>query len=190
MPQTKNLPFIDTSWTLFLDRDGVINVNKEKSYIFNRDEFVFTEGALQALATVGKMVGRIIVVTNQRGVEKGLMSIEDLNDIHAFMLDQIREAGGRIDSIFYCTSLFDDHPDRKPNIGMPLKAKSLYPEIDFSKSIMVGDKSSDMHLGKNIGAVTVWISTPHYQDTVEPGQIDLTVHSLYEFVELLKTSHL
>jgi histidinol-phosphate phosphatase family protein len=180
------LATVDDSWTLFLDRDGVINVNKDKSYVFNRDEFVFTDRALEALATVSKMVGKIIVVTNQRGVEKGFMSLADLEDIHAFMKDQIEEAGGRIDSIFYCTSLDDDHPDRKPNVGMPLRAKKMYPEIDFSKSIMVGDKSSDMQLGKNIGAVTVWISSPHFQDTVEPGEIDLTVNSLFEFVQLLQ----
>jgi len=188
MPLAKNVPFIDPSWTLFLDRDGVINVNKDKSYVFNRDEFVFTDRALEALAIVGKMVGRIIVVTNQRGVEKGLMSSADLEDIHAFMQEQIEKAGGRIDSIFYCTSLDDDHPDRKPNIGMPLRAKKMYPKIDFSKSIMVGDKSSDMQLGKNIGAVTVWISSPHFQDTVEPGEIDLVFDSLYEFVQHLQSS--
>jgi histidinol phosphatase-like enzyme len=101
------------------------------------------------------------------------------------MKEQIEAAGGRIDSIFYCTSLDDDHPDRKPNIGMPLRAKKLYPKIDFSKSIMVGDKSSDMQLGKNIGAVTVWISSPHFQDTVEPGEIDFTFTSLFDFVQHL-----
>ena len=186
MPLSKNVPFIDPSWTLFLDRDGVINVNKDKSYVFNRDEFVFTGRALEALAIVSKMVGKIFVVTNQRGVEKGLMSLADLEDIHTYMKDQIEAAGGRIDSIFYCTSLDDDHPDRKPNIGMPLRAKKLYPKIDFSKSIMVGDKSSDMQLGKNIGAVTVWISSPHFQDTVEPGEIDLVFDSLYEFVDYLR----
>lgn len=190
MEQTNNpLPSlkVDSSWTLFLDRDGVINVNKEKSYIFNRDEFVFTDRATEALASVAGLVGRIIVVTNQRGVEKGLMSLEDLADVHAYMVDNIEKAGGRIDAIYYCTSLEDDHPDRKPNIGMPLKAQQLFPEIDFSKSIMVGDKSSDMQLGRNIGAVTVWIANPHYLDTTTPGEIDKTFSSLYEFVQWLHT---
>ena len=132
------------------------------------------------------MFSRIIVVTNQRGVGKGLMTIEALHDIHDYMKDKVEKTCGRIDDIFYCTSIDDDHPDRKPSPGMAHRAREKYPEIDFSKSIMIGDKSADMQWGKNIGALTVWVNSETYTGTVDPGLVDLTCSSLAEFAHLLK----
>lgn len=177
---------LDPSWTLFLDRDGVININKPESYVFHRGEFIFTEGALEALCALNEMFGRIIVVTNQRGVGKGLMTLEALHDIHDYMKETVEKTCGRIDDIFYCISTDDAHPDRKPSPGMAHKAREKYPEIDFSKSIMVGDKSADMQWGKNIGALTVWITSETYQHSVDPSLVDLTCTSLAEFAHLLK----
>ena len=177
---------VDSSWTLFLDRDGVINVNKDESYVCRRDEFIFKEGALEAIYRLSSIFGKIIVVTNQRGVSKGLMTEDDLLDIHSFMLEKIEKVGGRIDHIFYCTALEDQHPDRKPNTGMALKAKEKYPEIDFSRSIMVGDKSIDMKWGKNIGAMTVWITSPYFWDSIDATEIDLSCDSLFDLAHLLQ----
>ena len=177
---------LDPTWTLFLDRDGVININKPESYVFHRGEFIFTEGALEAICALSDMFNRIIVVTNQRGVGKGLMTIEALQDIHDYMKDKVEKTCGRIDDIFYCTSMDDDHPDRKPSPGMAHRAREKYPEIDFSKSIMIGDKSADMQWGKNIGALTVWVNSETYEGTLDPGLVDLTCSSLAEFAHLLK----
>ncbi len=186
----KHFPFEinepDDTWTLFLDRDGVINVNKDDSYVFNREEFIFKEGTLEAIARLSGLFGRIIVITNQRGVGKGLMSEADLQDIHAYMKSNIEKAGGRIDDIFYCTSTDNAHPDRKPSPGMAFRAQEKYPEIDFSKSVMVGDKSADMQWGRNIGAMTVLIMSARYKDTIDPSTVDITCDSLYTFVHLLQ----
>lgn len=176
----------DASWTLFLDRDGVINVNKDDSYIFNRDEFIFKEGTLKAIAQLSRLFGRIIVITNQRGVGKGLMSEADLHDIHAYMKSNIEKAGGRIDDIFYCTSTDNAHPDRKPSPGMAFRAQEKYPEIDFSKSVMVGDKSADMGWGRNIGALTVLIRSERYKDMIDFSYVDIACDSLYAFSHLLQ----
>lgn len=183
-----SFPFehLDASWTLFLDRDGVININKPESYVFHRGEFIFTEGALEAICALSDMFGRIIVVTNQRGVGKGLMTLDALQDIHDYMIDKVEKTCGRIDDIFYCISPDDAHPDRKPSPGMAHKAKVKYPEIDFSKSIMVGDKAVDMQWGKNIGALTVWITSETYKHSVDPSIVDLACNSLAEFAHLLK----
>ncbi|MBL0009151.1 MAG: HAD-IIIA family hydrolase [Saprospiraceae bacterium] len=176
----------DPTWTLFLDRDGVINVNKDDSYVFNREEFIFKEGTLAAIARLSGLFGRIIVITNQRGVGKGLMSEADLQDIHAYMKSNIEKAGGRIDDIFYCTSTDNAHPDRKPSPGMAFRAQEKYPDIDFSKAVMVGDKSADMQWGRNIGALTVLIMSARYKDTIDPSTVDITCDSLYTFVHLLQ----
>ncbi|MEO5905919.1 MAG: sugar phosphate nucleotidyltransferase, partial [Saprospiraceae bacterium] len=73
---------IDQSWTLFLDRDGVINVNKDESYVFTKDEFQFIPGVNEAIASLSKVFGKIIIITNQRGIGKGLMDELALNEIH------------------------------------------------------------------------------------------------------------
>jgi len=186
----KHFPFAinepDPTWTLFLDRDGVINVNKDDSYVFNREEFIFKEGTLEAIARLSGLFGRIIVITNQRGVGKGLMSEADLQAIHAYMKSNIEKAGGRIDDIFYCTSTDNAHPDRKPSPGMAFRAQEKYPEIDFSKSVMVGDKSADMQWGRNIGALTVLIRSARYKDTIDPSSVDIACDSLFEFAHLLQ----
>ncbi len=174
---------IDQSWTLFLDRDGVINVNKDDSYVFNRGEFVFKAGTLEAMAELSEMFQRIIVVTNQRGIGRGLMTAEDLDDIHLYMKESVISAGGIIDAIFYCTAINHDHPDRKPNPGMGMRAKEKYPEIDFSKSIVIGDKASDMRLGRNLGSKTVLISSNTYKDKINIEEVDLICGSLLEFTQ-------
>lgn len=102
------------------------------------------------------------------------------------MKEKVTFTCGRIDDIFYCTSTDDAHPDRKPAIGMATKAKEKYPEIDFSKSIMIGDKAGDMQWGRNIGAFTVWIPSIRFKGTVDPADIDLTCGSLFEFAHLLQ----
>ncbi len=93
-----DLKAIDESWTLFLDRDGVINHEKELSYIFHYDEFIFYEGVKEALRILSSRFGRIFIVTNQRGVGKGLMTEKDLGAIHLNMMNDIDKAGGRVDA--------------------------------------------------------------------------------------------
>ncbi len=178
----------DQQWTLFLDRDGVINVDKDVSYIFHPDEFRFTEGAPGIFRKLGGIFQRIIVVTNQRGVGRGLMTDATLHDIHAHMTTAIEDAGGRIDAIYYCSSIHNDHPERKPNPGMAVRARMNFPEIDFSRSIMVGNNLSDMHFGKNAGMYTVFIRSTRPQQEFPHPEIDLAFNTLEDFVKALGKS--
>ncbi len=150
---------IDRTWTLFLDRDGVINLHYPNDYVKKWDEFYFLEGVLEALQILSKYFKRIVLVTNQQGVGKGLMSREDLDFIHDEMLKEVRKYGGRIHAIYAATDLLteDTKQLRKPNTGMAKQAKKDFPELDFEKAMMVGDSSSDMLFGKNAGMKTVFI---------------------------------
>lgn len=150
---------INKSWTLFLDRDGVINKKKESGYIQSQHEFIFLPGAKDAIARLSKIFGRILIITNQQGIGKGLYSDADLLHIHEKMLKEISEAGGKVDGIFYCPHLADDITCncRKPKTGLLLQAKEKFPDIDFSRSVLVGDSISDTALGKKSGMVTVKI---------------------------------
>ncbi len=180
-----DLAAIDKSWTLFLDRDGVINEDKPGSYIFNADEFVFMHGAPALFSKLTEKFNHLIVVTNQRGVGRGLMTKDDLDNIHAKMLAGITGAGGRIDAIYYAPAIVNDDPIRKPNPGMARLAKLQFPDIDLSKSVMVGNKMSDMGFGKNAGMYTVYIASTNPEAPFPHPDVDLRYDSLADFADSL-----
>ncbi len=150
---------IDPTWTLFLDRDGVINEEVVGSYVTSWEEFQFCPGALDALARLSSVFGRLVVVTNQRGVGRGVMTMESLREIHKNMRTEIVDNGGRIDRIYAATAVSDEDHNRKPNTGMGLQSREDFPQIDFRKSVMVGNSISDMEFGKRLGAHTVFLTT-------------------------------
>ncbi len=172
-------------WTLFLDRDGVINHDKVGSYIFSPAEFKFYDDVPGALKLLAAKFGKIIIATNQRGVGRGMMSINDLHAIHQQMQSGVESAGGRIDEIFYATSIENDDPLRKPNPGMAVRAKERFPEIDFSRSVMVGNNISDMQFGRNAGMYTVFLTTTSAGVTLPHPEIDLIFNSLPDFAKAL-----
>lgn len=179
-----NLHEIDKSWTLFLDRDGVINHDKVGSYIFNADEFEFMEGAPALFHKLTHTFARIVVVTNQRGIGRGLMTIDDLNGIHDKMLRGIDRAGGKIDRIYFATSTDDKDFMRKPNPGMALAAKQDFPAIIFSKSVMIGNNITDMEFARNAGIRSVYLPTTKTIQMPNP-YVDMVVESLQSFTQLL-----
>ena len=184
-PAPLDLHQIDKSWTLFSDRDGVLNEDKVGSYIFHPDEYVFYEGVPEAFRLFREKFGRIIIATNQRGVGRDLMTVDDLDIVHEKMLAGIKEKGGKIDAIFYATSVDNDDPVRKPNTGMAFKARQQFPEINFSRSIMVGNNISDMEFGRNAGMYTVFLKTTTPDQVLPHPAIDLAFNSLPDFAKAL-----
>ena len=152
------IPKIDTSWTLFLDRDGVINKKLEGDYVKSIDEFEFLPSTLEAIKLFSSRFHRVVVVTNQQGISKRLMTEDDLHKVHQHLLQEIQNFGGRIDAIYHAPQLAEENSNmRKPNIGMALQAKEEFPSIDFKKSIMVGDSTSDMEFAQNANMFAVLI---------------------------------
>ncbi len=148
----------DKSWTLFLDRDGVINVRNFHGYITRIQDFEFIEGSKEAIARFSKVFGRIVVVTNQQCIGKGVISEDVLNGIHNHMQTEIAQAGGKIDKIYFAPQLAAENSIyRKPKSGMADLAKQDFPEINFEKSVIVGDSVSDMEFGIDKGMRTVFI---------------------------------
>lgn len=176
---------IDKSWTLFLDRDGVINVENVGSYVTSWEEFTFCEGSLAALRQLGDMFGKIVIVTNQRGVGKGIMTIGDLKEIHNNMVKQVKAEGGRIDKVYACTAVDDHDHNRKPNIGMAYQAKEDFGEVDFRRSVMVGNAMSDMEFGKKAGMHTVFLTTKHEPYQLPHDLIDEQFTSLLSWAKSL-----
>lgn len=181
-----DLSKVNKEWTLFLDRDGVLNHDKSP-YTLNADEFEFYDGVIAAIKKFSGIFRYIFVVTNQRGVGRNLMTEDDLSGIHQKMTGGIIEAGGRIDKIYYCTSISNEHPDRKPNPGMAMRAMKEHPEVDRNRSIMVGNNISDMQFGRSAGFHTVLLSTTDVRVTLPHPLIDMQFDSLAEFAEALPT---
>jgi D-glycero-D-manno-heptose 1,7-bisphosphate phosphatase len=180
----KNLN-INKNWTLFLDRDGVINKKIDNDYVKQWIEFEFIEGVLDALKFLNTVFGSIIVVTNQQGIGKKLYRKEDLELIHKNMLYEIAYHGGKIDKVYFSPYLkSENHPYRKPGIGMALKAKEDISTINFKQSIMIGDSMSDMEFGRNAGMKTIYIS----EEITENDKIDFNFKSLNEIVISLQNS--
>jgi len=150
---------IGKDWTLFLDRDGVINQRIIDHYVCKWEDFHFIEGVLESIRKFNLIFNKIVVVTNQRGINRGLMTHADLSDIFKEMLQSVVKAGGRVDKFYYCPHLVEESCKcRKPKIGMGLQAKADFPSIQFEKSVMVGDMLTDMEFGKGLGMKTIYLT--------------------------------
>lgn len=180
----KDLKNIDSSWTLFIDRDGVMNDEKHEDYIHTWEEFKFYKGVKEAFEIFNKKLGVIVIITNQRGVAKGLTKIEDLQHIHKNMKEEIEAAGGRIDNIYVCTEM--ESENRKPNTGMGLQAIKDFPAIDLSKSLMIGNTLSDMKFGRNLGVATnIFLPTTRKEVPLDHPDIDLVFDDLISVAKAL-----
>ena len=136
---------------LFLDRDGVINVEKE--YLYKIEDFEFIDGIFELIQHFMECGYLIFVVTNQSGIARGYYSEEDFEELTAWMLGAFYEHGIEITHVYYCPH----HPDisgecscRKPKPGMLLDAAKAF-DIDLQHSVMIGDKERDIEAGLNAG---------------------------------------
>ena len=148
--------------TLFLDRDGVINIKLDGRYVRNFEEFKFIPGAELAIANLSRIFKRILIVTNQQGIAKGIMSAEDLDSLHKDMLQQLKITGGVIEKIYYCPHLAAENCKcRKPNPGMIQQAIIDFPDLENENSYLVGDSDSDITAGNEMGLITVKVDNEY-----------------------------
>ena len=145
---------------LFLDRDGVINV--EKNYVYRIEDFEFIDGIFELCKTAQDLGYAIVVITNQAGIGRGYYTEADFHHLNDWMIDQFRQRGIHIDGVYFCPY----HPtagigefrreslNRKPNSGMVIKAQSDL-QINIKDSIMIGDKYSDIMAGESAGIETL-----------------------------------
>jgi D-glycero-D-manno-heptose 1,7-bisphosphate phosphatase len=143
---------------VFLDRDGVINARLPGDYVRSPQSFALLPRAAEAITRLGEHFEHVLVVTNQAGVGKGLMTDFDLRLVHIHLEELAAAAGGRIDGIFHCPHRSDAGCFcRKPLTGMAWQALAKFPDIDFANSWMVGDSASDIRFGQALGMRTVLI---------------------------------
>jgi D-glycero-D-manno-heptose 1,7-bisphosphate phosphatase len=136
---------------LFLDRDGVLIENRAE-YVRTLADVAFLPGALQAMQRAAALPFAVVIVSNQAGVGRGLITPETAASIQSAVVDAVRAHGGRIDAAYFCPHRADENcPCRKPRPGMLLQAAQEL-GIDLAASWMVGDNITDMQAGRAAGA--------------------------------------
>jgi D-glycero-D-manno-heptose 1,7-bisphosphate phosphatase len=146
--------------TIFLDRDGVIN--KEKNYLFKVDEFEFIDGIFEACKYLISLKYEIIIVTNQSGISRGYFKEEDYEIISEWMLSKFSQKGIDILDIFHCPHMPQENcACRKPKPGLLIEAKKKY-DINMSESWMIGDSERDIVAANSAGIKnTVLVRSGH-----------------------------
>lgn len=145
--------------TVFFDRDGTLN--PDPGYIGRAEDFEMHPGAGAALSRLNRAGARLILVTNQSGIARGMFTLADLAAIHDKLRDLLALDGARLDAIYHCPH----HPDeccacRKPAIGMAERAIAEF-ALNPLRMYLVGDQSSDVEMAKRLGARSVFVTTGH-----------------------------
>jgi D-glycero-D-manno-heptose 1,7-bisphosphate phosphatase len=151
---------------VFLDRDGVINRNREE-YVLDVSEFEFLPDSIKALKILKSNGYDIHVISNQSCVARGLLTTQKLEEITQYMLAGIKKDGGDIDSVNYCTHHPDEKcPCRKPNTGM-LEQVAMGNGYSYKDIWFVGDRRSDIEAGNRMGCKTILVNTDEYAKTLK-----------------------
>lgn len=176
--------------TVFLDRDGILNQKMpEGQYVTRWEEFRILPGVMQALRRLNEAGLRIVVVSNQRGIARGLYSAADVAAIHAKFQQQLEDSGAHVDAFFICPHDKGQCNCRKPLPGLFDQAVVQFPEIAAETSVMIGDSLSDIEFGRRLGMRTVFVDGDRERQKAGADTAaklaDLRCASLLEAVNML-----
>ena len=166
---------------VFLDRDGTLNVKApEGEYITSPADLRLLPGAADAVRILNEAAMFVVVVTNQRGIARGLLSPDTHAQIMERMTDLLAQRGAHLDAVYVCPHEVGTCGCRKPAPGLLLRAESEHPDIDLGQSVTVGDAESDIDAGREAGTQTIRLSA-----TPVPSQADHVVCDLRAAVPLI-----
>lgn len=170
---------------VFIDRDGVINKDLGE-YVAKPEDFFFIDGAVEALKKLHNSEYKIIVLTNQGGIGKGIYTEKDLDKIHKRMYELLAEKGIKLDGLYFCPHHPDDGCDcRKPRLGLVRQAVKNH-GINLEESFFVGDKTSDVKAGKDAGCKTFLVKTGYAgHDKLYYVEPDFVVSDLLEATNII-----
>ena len=150
---------------VILDRDGVINVDL-MTYVTNPQEFEAIEGSLEAIGKLTANGYKVAIATNQACIEKEIITEEELNSVHNYMIELLAEFGGQINYIAYCPHAPESRCKcRKPELGLLHEIENVL-KISLKNKYFVGDKESDILAGRNFGCIPLLIKKGGYGEKV------------------------
>jgi len=154
-----------TKCVIGLDRDGVINRDLG-DYCYRVEDFEPIPGSIDAIAELRRKGHKIVIITDQGGIEKGLYTQDDVDKVHLHMLELLGQAGCEsIDGIYYSASSRKEDPYAKPNLGMFRRCESEIKDIRFCEGYYIGDKMKDLKAAYDIGAIPVLVRTGYGKET-------------------------
>ncbi len=152
---------------IFLDRDGVINIDSEE-FIKECSEFVFCPGSIEAISMLARAGYWPAVISNQSGINRGIVTLENLNEMTSKMIHRISSSGGFIGTVCYCPHEPEENcPCRKPKTAM-LQFASENLCVSGDKTYFIGDRQSDVEAAINFGVVPVLIDSAMKEGEVRP----------------------
>lgn len=155
---------------VILDRDGVINFDSPQ-YIKNPSEWKPIPGSLEAIARLNQAGYRVVIATNQSGIERGIFDMDTLNAIHAKMHKALSSVGGRVDAIFYCPHSADSQCDcRKPKPGLFRQIGERF-QIPLAGVPAIGDSLRDLQAGMAVGCRPILVLTGKGEKTRADGNL-------------------
>lgn len=166
-------------FSIFLDRDGIINQQLENDYVKSIPEFIFRPDFLDEIKYLSEITNYIVVITNQQGIGKKLMTEDSLQKIHAYMLSKTIALGGRIDAIYHCPHLKDENCScRKPKTGMIDQAILDFPLLKKDTILMIGDSPGDIEAAKSAGLISIGMIKYRNDNRFQEVNPDYIIESL------------
>lgn len=138
---------------VFFDRDGIVNQSPGPGYVNHLDDFHLLPGFIDCLRVAASKGIPSIIVTNQRGISRGITPPEQLDAMHRHLREELAKEKLSLLDLLICTADDNTHPDRKPNPGM-LRTAAARHHLDLSRSWMIGDRETDVQTGHNAGVAT------------------------------------
>ena len=157
----------DKKCVIGLDRDGVLNIDRG-TYTVKPEDFEPIKGSLEAVAKLRQLGHKIVIITNQGGIEHGLFTEEDVDKLHNYMFELLGKAGcPSINALYYSASSAKNDMYAKPNTGMFKRCEKENPDIKFSKGYYVGDKISDLKAAMKMNSKPILVRTGYGKETEE-----------------------
>jgi len=169
---------------VFFDRDGIINRSPGPGYVERVEDFFLMPDFPDALKVVRDKGYKAVVATNQRGISRGIMSLETVEKIHKKMGDELKKTGLGLDAVYLCPHNHNECDCRKPLPGLLLRAADEM-ELDLKRSWMIGDNETDIEAGRQAGCTTVLVGK-----TGQDSQADHRVATMTDLPEFLEKNML
>jgi D-glycero-D-manno-heptose 1,7-bisphosphate phosphatase len=159
--------YIAPKCVIGLDRDGVLNVDRG-TYTWKKEDFEPIPGAFEAVAKLRQLGHKIVIITNQGGIAKGLYTPDDVEKVHEYMFELLGKAGCyNIDGVYYSASSLRSDQFAKPNTGMFKQAQQDMKYLNFKQGYFVGDKISDLKAAFKVGARPILVKTGYGEETLK-----------------------